>query len=144
MNESAARAGPGRVPDRVVGHRLSRSSADNPPGTATWVDAHGADQRKDLIRKRSVAETCWLRGVVMIDTGEMANTGTVREWDTDEGWGVIDSVDTPGGCWAHFSSISGMTGYLSLTAGQQVSFTFEQAREDGYGFRAVDVRPTEN
>jgi CspA family cold shock protein len=71
----------------------------------------------------------------------VASTGTVREWNTEEGWGVIDSADTPGGCWAHCSSVSGMAGYLSLTAGQQVTLTFEQARQDGYDYRAVVVWP---
>jgi cold shock protein len=71
----------------------------------------------------------------------VTSSGTVREWDADRGWGVLDSADTPGGCWAHFSSISGMCGYLSLTAGEQVSFTFERARQDGYDYRAVVVEP---
>ena len=29
----------------------------------------------------------------------------VREWHADLGWGVLDSPETPGGCWAHFSVI---------------------------------------
>ena len=36
--------------------------------------------------------------------------GVVREWHSDEGWGVIDSDQTPGGCWAHFSDVE-MDGY---------------------------------
>jgi CspA family cold shock protein len=67
--------------------------------------------------------------------------GTVREWDDDEGVGVIDSPQTPGGCWAHFSMISGMTGYLALTPGQRVVFTFEQPGQDGFGYRAVTIWP---
>ncbi|MFF7232620.1 hypothetical protein [Streptomyces sioyaensis] len=35
----------------------------------------------------------------------MAAIGIVREWHSDEGWGVIDSDTTPGGCWAHFGSV---------------------------------------
>jgi cold shock protein len=66
----------------------------------------------------------------MINTGGVASAGTVREWSADEGFGVIDSADTPGGCWAHFSMIV-MDGYRSLTAGQRVSFTFERACQDG-------------
>ncbi len=33
------------------------------------------------------------------------STGTVRKWQEDEGWGVIDSPHTPGGCLAIFHSI---------------------------------------
>ena len=35
----------------------------------------------------------------------MSTVGTVRVWHRDEGWGVIDSPETPGGCWAHFSHL---------------------------------------
>jgi cold shock protein len=77
-----------------------------------------------------------------INTESMGSTGTVREWRTDEGWGVIDSPETAGGCWAHFSVIE-MAGYRSLTAGQHVSFAFEAACQDGYSYRAVAVWPGE-
>jgi cold shock protein len=69
----------------------------------------------------------------------MRTTGVVREWREEEGWGVLDSETTPGGCWAHFSSLD-MDGYRSLTAGQVVEFTVEVARQDGFDFRAQDVR----
>jgi CspA family cold shock protein len=36
----------------------------------------------------------------------MANPGVVRTYDTDEGWGIIDGPDVPGGCWVHFSVIA--------------------------------------
>ena len=35
----------------------------------------------------------------------MPSEGIVREWSDQRGWGVIDSADTPGGCWVHFSHI---------------------------------------
>lgn len=69
--------------------------------------------------------------------GVMA-TGVVREWHDDEGWGVLDSDETPGGCWAHFSSLS-MPGLRRATAGQRVTFTYERADQDGFSHRAVDV-----
>lgn len=75
----------------------------------------------------------------------------VREWNEDEGWGVIDSSETPGGCWAHFSAIatpviesSGdyvMREYAVVNAGDTVDLTWEQARQDGFNYRAVTVRP---
>jgi 2-iminobutanoate/2-iminopropanoate deaminase len=68
-------------------------------------------------------------------------SGTVREWHDEEGWGVLDSAETPGGCWAHFSSIQRDRGFKSLAVSDEVWFTFEVADQDGYAFRAVDVWP---
>lgn len=70
----------------------------------------------------------------------MPSEGTVREWNDDEGWGVIDSPGTPGGCWAHFSVIVA-EGYRSLTPGDQVVFTHEAPGQDGFGYRALQVWP---
>jgi CspA family cold shock protein len=77
----------------------------------------------------------------VIDTGGVAATGTVRERSADKGFGVIDSAQTPGGCWAHFSVIV-MDGYRTLTAGQRVLFTFERADQDGFSNRASRPGPT--
>ncbi|TDK24071.1 cold shock domain-containing protein [Arthrobacter crusticola] len=71
----------------------------------------------------------------------MGTTGKVQFWDDEEGWGVIDSSETPGGCWAHFSVIS-MDGYRTLTAGQAVDFDWEQGEQDGYSYSAAEVRLT--
>jgi len=70
----------------------------------------------------------------------MRTTGTVREWHDEEGWGVIDSPDTPGGCWAHFSVID-LAGGSRLSYGTQVLLDVEQAAQDGYDFRATWVWP---
>ncbi|MFD5012020.1 S1 domain-containing protein [Streptomyces chartreusis] len=64
--------------------------------------------------------------------------GIVREWHSDEGWGVIESETTPGGCWAHFGSVL-TPGYRALSSGQTVSFEFERGWQDGYDYRAVAV-----
>ena len=70
----------------------------------------------------------------------MSSAGIVREWSDDEGTGVIDSEDTPGGCWFHFSDI--VTAELgSPTPGEQVTFTYEMAPQDGFDCRAVLVWP---
>jgi cold shock protein len=66
--------------------------------------------------------------------------GTVREWSDDDGWGVIDSADTPGGCWAHFSMIVSQ-GYRSLDPGDHVAFTYEAPGQDGFSYRAIRVWP---
>ncbi len=70
----------------------------------------------------------------------MTSEGTVREWDDAEGFGVIDSADTPGGCWVHFSYIV-IDGYASLKPGDQVTFTYEALAQDGFSYRAVLVWP---
>lgn len=62
----------------------------------------------------------------------------VREWHDDLGWGVVDSPQTPGGCWVHFAAVD-VAGYASLTAGEVVLLQYEPARQDGYDFRAVRV-----
>lgn len=66
--------------------------------------------------------------------------GVVREWHDEEGWGVVDSPATPGGCWAHFSAVA-VDGYRTLTAGQRVELEHEAADQDGFAHRAVRVWP---
>lgn len=68
----------------------------------------------------------------------MTSVGSVRTFDADEGWGVIDGPEVPGGCWVHFSSIA-MDGHRELTRGQHVSFRAEAASQDGFAYRAVKV-----
>lgn len=70
----------------------------------------------------------------------MTSLGKVRVWHRDDGWGVIDSEVTPGGCWAGFSSVL-VAGLRSLENGQAVMFDFEAAEQDGFAFLAVAVWP---
>jgi len=71
---------------------------------------------------------------------QSTSEGTVSQWSSHEGWGVIESVDTPGGCWAGFSVILGTGNELvALTVGAVVPFTWEAAEQDGFGFRATSV-----
>ena len=67
-------------------------------------------------------------------------TATVRVWYEEEGWGVIDSGETPGGCWVHFSAIE-MTGFHFLAAGDKVTLEWEAEEQDGYQYRAIRVTP---
>lgn len=81
--------------------------------------------------------------------------GVVAIWHGEEGWGVIESSDTPTGCWVHFSnlwtlhhpplargeSIEIHGQGSDLQVGETVDFEWEQVPQDGYLFRAVDVRP---
>jgi cold shock protein len=72
----------------------------------------------------------------------MTISGVVRVWHEDEGWGVIDSQDTPGGCWAHFSSVL-VPGYRALRSGQSVTLIYEPVGQDGFAFRAIEVWPAD-
>jgi CspA family cold shock protein len=73
-------------------------------------------------------------------TGSVASKGTVREWSDDRGMGVIDSADTPGGCWVHFSHVV-TDGLGSLRPGDQVMFTYEALPQDEFNYLAVLVWP---
>ena len=70
----------------------------------------------------------------------MRTTGTVSEFDEVEGWGVIDTPLTPGGCWVGFAAIN-MPGYRRLRAGDSVVVDIETANQDGFEYRAIDVWP---
>lgn len=67
---------------------------------------------------------------------------TVREWDDEKGWGVLDSLETPGGCFGHYSDIQA-TGFHTLSPGQQVDLAWEAPgfKQDGYDYRAVSIVP---
>lgn len=64
----------------------------------------------------------------------------VREWHDDEGWGVLDAPEVPGGCWAGFGQVA-VAGYRGLRAGQEVALVWERGPQDGFDFRAVQVWP---
>ena len=66
----------------------------------------------------------------------------VRDWYAEEGWGVVDSPETLGGCFVHYSNLV-MSGYRELTPGAEVDLEWEAPgfKQDGYDFRAVSVRP---
>ncbi|MFB7214168.1 cold shock domain-containing protein [Streptomyces sp. NPDC056255] len=71
-------------------------------------------------------------------------TALVREWHDEEGWGVLESPETPGGCWAWYASIK-VKGFRNrtLSPGQQVSLKWEAPgyKQHGYHYRAVHIIP---
>lgn len=69
-------------------------------------------------------------------------SGVVRWFDGEQGWGVIDAPEVPGGCFVIFFNIVG-EGYRSLQDGQKVTFTYEEPgfKQDGFDFRALEVWP---
>jgi CspA family cold shock protein len=67
----------------------------------------------------------------------------VREWQEDEGWGVVSSDEFPEGVWVHFSAVQ-KDGYKSLKPGEDVEIEVEDlfpADQDGYRYRATVARP---
>lgn len=70
-----------------------------------------------------------------------AASGVVLRWSAEEGWGVILADATPGGCWAHFSTVA--RGGADLQEGDEVRFTLEPASQDGHDFRAIEVWPAD-
>ncbi|MGX6600646.1 cold shock domain-containing protein [Micromonosporaceae bacterium Da 78-11] len=70
----------------------------------------------------------------------MADRAVVREWHDDDGWGVLDAPEVPGGCWAGFGQVE-VAGYRSLHPGQEVALEWEPASQDGYAYRALRVWP---
>lgn len=69
---------------------------------------------------------------------QLTTTATVRTWDDEHGWGVLDSPATPGGCWTHYAALD-VAGYRTVSPGQQVSLTAEAPGQDGFPWRAVRV-----
>jgi len=66
--------------------------------------------------------------------------GTVRSWNAEEGWGVVDSPQTAGGCWVHASAVQ-VPGPQELAPGTGVELLWVDADQDGYLYRALSVRP---
>ncbi|WP_460352667.1 hypothetical protein [Actinoallomurus acanthiterrae] len=78
-----------------------------------------------------------------MDTGHRRPVrGHVVSWDEEAGWGVLTSPEVPGEVWAHFSSIRlpDPDAFAALSPREPVLFTWEEADQDGYSFRAVEVR----
>lgn len=68
---------------------------------------------------------------------------TVTWWSDEEGWGVLDAPEAPGGIFVHFSFIEG-EGCRSLTAGQIVDLDLEgplPREQDGCRWYGRRVRP---
>jgi CspA family cold shock protein len=71
---------------------------------------------------------------------------TVKWFSDQEGWGVLEAPEGPGGIFVHFSDIE-VEGYRTLREGQVVEIgelegplSFDQ---DGCRYRAQKVRPAD-
>lgn len=82
--------------DPVHVRRMERldTTADSGPGNAYLVNLEPAPgSNPSTVPASQTAEDYAIQGVV-------------REWYPEQGWGVVDSSQTPGGCWVHFSTSS--------------------------------------
>jgi cold shock CspA family protein len=119
----------------VIGRKLSQpllfaAVAASVAAVVVLVLSSASDQ--------DTGDTRPIRDHAIASTGQ--TTGTVQTWNAEEGWGVIDSPQTPDGCWAFYSSIVG-EGFRTLTVGATVSLEWEQViDQDGYQYRATRVQ----
>lgn len=70
----------------------------------------------------------------------MVSEGIVRAWSDEHGTGEIESADTPGGCWVHFTHVVPGDA-TALVPGDRVTFTHEAVSQDGFSYRAILVWP---
>jgi len=66
------------------------------------------------------------------------NTGTVKWFNSEKGFGFISNDDGSDDVFVHFSAIQG-DGYKSLDEGQKVTFDTEPDPKDSRKLRAVNV-----
>lgn len=67
--------------------------------------------------------------------------GIVRIWHTNQGWGVFDSDETPGGCWAEAGAMMPTAQQQDLRGGNSVRFNWSNISDhpiEGYEYRAHD------
>ena len=67
------------------------------------------------------------------------NTGTVKWFNSDKGFGFITNDNGSDDVFVHFSAIQS-EGYKSLNEGDKVTFDTEQDPKDSRKLRAVNVR----
>jgi len=74
----------------------------------------------------------------------MPSRGVVRFSKREDGWGGIDCVQTPGGCWVHFSELD-IGGFRALDSGQEVDFEWQMptGQVEDSTFVATLVRPAQ-
>ncbi|MFC9360239.1 hypothetical protein ACFTZB_27180 [Rhodococcus sp. NPDC057014] len=69
----------------------------------------------------------------------MATTGVVRSWNIEGMQGIIDSDETPGGCWTLFHSVA-VEGFPALREGQQVEFEWNALDNPMNGCNFATIR----
>lgn len=70
------------------------------------------------------------------------NSGTVKWFNADKGFGFISNDEGGEDIFVHFSGIVA-SGYKTLNEGQKVTFDIEEDSRDPKRSRAVNVQPAE-
>ena len=78
--------------------------------------------------------------IAIILGGIFVNTGTVKWFNEQKGFGFISNDDGSEDVFVHFSSITG-EGFKTLAEGQKVTFDTEQDPKNSSKLRAINVRP---
>jgi len=68
------------------------------------------------------------------------NSGTVKWFNPEKGFGFISNDETGEDVFVHFSAIQ-IDGFKTLTEGQKVSFETEPDPKDSGKLRAINVSP---
>jgi CspA family cold shock protein len=77
-------------------------------------------------------------GTLVIYGGHNMNSGTVKWFNPDKGFGFISNDDGGEDVFVHFSAISS-DGFRTLKEGQKVTFSVEPDPKDSRKMRAVNV-----
>ena len=67
------------------------------------------------------------------------NTGTVKWFNADKGFGFISNDDGSGDVFVHYSAIQS-DGFRNLTEGQKVTYDVEPDPKDSSKMRAANVK----
>lgn len=72
----------------------------------------------------------------------LGERGAVTFWHADEGWGGVEVSGRAGVGSAHFSPITGVSGYQELVLGEPVDVEFgDNAAQGGCQWRVASIRP---
>ena len=85
-----------------------------------------------------VPRRLYLHWTNIILGGIKMNTGTVKWFNAEKGYGFISNDDGSGDVFVHFSAIQG-TGYRTLNEGQKVTYEVEPDPKNSEKLRAVNV-----
>ena len=85
-----------------------------------------------------VPRSLYLHWTKIILGGIAMNTGTVKWFNAEKGYGFISNDDGSGDVFVHFSAIQG-TGYRTLSEGQKVTYEVEPDPKNSEKLRAVNV-----